>query len=108
VVPVKRQRGLLAVVALFGVASLGAIAWILTAELTTPTTLAGEGLVAVPADTGGPFELIGQDGRQITQAALAGSFAMVYFGYSDCPDICPTSLLTIANVLEQLGHFMNA
>ena len=78
----KGNRGLLAVAALVAVAALGPTAWILTAELTAPKTVVGEGLVPVPADTGGPFALIDQTGRPVTEAALRGDYALVYFGCS--------------------------
>lgn len=99
----KGNRGLLAVAALVAVAALGATAWILIAEFTAPKTLVGEGLVPVPADTGGPFALIDHDGRPVTEAALKGEHALLYFGYSFCPDICPTTLQRIAAALDALG-----
>jgi cytochrome oxidase Cu insertion factor (SCO1/SenC/PrrC family) len=52
---------------------------------------------------GGPFELIDQDGRLVTEQDLAGRLMLVYFGYTFCPDVCPTSLQTMSVALEQLG-----
>jgi protein SCO1/2 len=44
------------------------------------------------ARIGGPFTLINQDGRTVTDKDFAGRYRMVYFGYTFCPDVCPTSL----------------
>ncbi len=47
------------------------------------------------AAIGGPFALIDQDGRPITDQAFAGRYRAVYFGYTFCPDVCPTTLQTL-------------
>ena len=44
------------------------------------------------AAIGGPFALIDQDGRPVTDKDFAGKYRAVYFGYSFCPDVCPTTL----------------
>jgi protein SCO1/2 len=44
------------------------------------------------AALGGPFALIDQDGKPVTDKAFAGRYRAVYFGYSFCPDVCPTTL----------------
>ncbi|NJO38952.1 MAG: SCO family protein [Rhizobiales bacterium] len=49
---------------------------------------------------GGPFALIDQHGRPVTEADFADRPALVYFGYSFCPDICPTTLQTMATALD--------
>ncbi|MDU8927196.1 SCO family protein [Alisedimentitalea sp. MJ-SS2] len=43
-------------------------------------------------------------GNVVTDESLQGRFVLIYFGYMSCPDVCPTSLSTIADVLEQLGQ----
>jgi protein SCO1/2 len=53
---------------------------------------------------GGPFELVDQDGRVVTEQDFAGRLMLVYFGYTFCPDVCPTSLQTMSVALEQLGE----
>ena len=53
---------------------------------------------------GGPFELVDQDGRAVTEQDFAGRLMLVYFGYTFCPDVCPTSLQTMSVALEQLGE----
>ncbi len=43
------------------------------------------------------------DGRRVTQADYRGQVVMLYFGYTYCPDVCPTTLLNVANILKRLG-----
>ncbi len=52
---------------------------------------------------GGPFALVDQDGRKRTDADFRGRFMLVYFGYSFCPDVCPTTLAMMGNALDRLG-----
>lgn len=52
---------------------------------------------------GGPFQLIDQDGKTVTEADYAGKLMLVYFGYTYCPDMCPTGLQSMAHALDQLG-----
>jgi protein SCO1 len=52
---------------------------------------------------GGSFTMIGQDGRVVTNADLAGRPYLVFFGYTHCPDFCPTALSDISAVFKELG-----
>jgi protein SCO1/2 len=52
---------------------------------------------------GGRFELVDQEGRKFTEENLKGKFSLVYFGYTYCPDVCPTELQTMTEALERLG-----
>jgi cytochrome oxidase Cu insertion factor (SCO1/SenC/PrrC family) len=52
---------------------------------------------------GGPFSLVDQRGKQVTEQDFAGRFMLVYFGYTFCPDICPLTLATMAQAIEQLS-----
>ncbi|MEN5084179.1 SCO family protein [Bosea sp. TWI1241] len=52
---------------------------------------------------GGPFALTDQTGTPRTEADYAGRFLLVYFGFSYCPDICPTDLFQIGRALDALG-----
>jgi protein SCO1/2 len=52
---------------------------------------------------GGPFALIDGDGKPVTDQAFRGRWMMVYFGYTHCPDACPTALQDMANALDLLG-----
>jgi protein SCO1/2 len=51
---------------------------------------------------GGPFALTDHTGRAVTEADFAGRFLLVYFGFTYCPDVCPTELGTIAAALDTL------
>ena len=52
---------------------------------------------------GGPFTLVDQNGKTVTNTALEGKWLLVYFGYTHCPDACPTTLNNIALALQDLG-----
>lgn len=52
---------------------------------------------------GGPINLVDQDGKPVTADTFRGHFTLVYFGYTFCPDICPTSLTTMADAIDLLG-----
>ena len=58
---------------------------------------------AAPVAIGGPFALIDGDGRTVTDKDLLGKWTLVYFGYTHCPDACPTALQDMANAVDQLG-----
>lgn len=53
------------------------------------------------ATLGGPFTLVNQDGRTVSDDDFAGRYRLVYFGYSYCPDICPVDLQLLAQGLRQ-------
>lgn len=55
------------------------------------------------ADLGGPFTLVDQDGRAVTDADFRGKYLLIYFGYTFCPDVCPTSLTRNADALKLIG-----
>ena len=52
---------------------------------------------------GGAFALTDQDGRTVTSDSLKGKPTLIYFGFTYCPDVCPTSLLLMETALEKLG-----
>jgi protein SCO1 len=52
---------------------------------------------------GGPFRLIDQNGNIVTNTDLEGKWLLMYFGYTHCPDACPTALNNIALALRDLG-----
>ncbi len=52
---------------------------------------------------GGPFTLQDGNGRQVTDRDFRGKYMLVYFGYTFCPDVCPTTLNEVANALDRLG-----
>lgn len=56
-----------------------------------------------PSSVGGPFQLVNQDGKTVTDADFRGKPFLVFFGFTHCPDICPTKLFEISEVLNRLG-----
>jgi len=59
--------------------------------------------VATPAAIGGPFQLTDQRGTSVTEKDLQGKPTLIFFGFTHCPDVCPTSLFEISEILRALG-----
>jgi len=109
---VRHAVGLVAVIAA-GLAAAGPAAWAhgdkphATAEgaaaQPTPMPADGAGGEPMPIAVGGPFALIDQNGHPVTDRDFLGRYMLVYFGYADCPGICPTALKAMADALNELG-----
>jgi protein SCO1 len=56
-----------------------------------------------PVTIGGPFTLTSPDGTTVSERTYRGKWLLVYFGYTSCPNTCPTALLEIADALKKLG-----
>ena len=94
---IKRVRMLLWV--LVGLAAVGGI--YLALNPPRPEVQTGSEL---PLDTiGGPFTLVGSDGQPFSSSRLAGKPAAVFFGFTHCPDVCPTTLARLTKLRKQLG-----
>jgi protein SCO1/2 len=70
--------------------------------------LCGAGLLAgcerpTSALIGGPFQLVDQFGHPRDQSLLRGKWTAVFFGYTYCPDVCPTTLQTLAGAIGLMG-----
>ena len=63
----------------------------------------GKNVITGRADVGGPFHLIDHNGKAVSDADFRGRYMLIYFGYSFCPDVCPTTLAVMAQALEKLG-----
>lgn len=61
-----------------------------------PASLAGSSI-------GGPFELVDQTGATRRDAEFRGRYMLIYFGFTFCPDACPTALLAMADALDRIG-----
>jgi protein SCO1/2 len=91
-----------AVVPAVAAAALAAVGVLLTVGLN-----GGERAPPAPRDCiiegaeelGGPIRLVDQNGARVTEADFAGQPAVVYFGFTHCPDVCPTSMFAIAQAL---------
>jgi protein SCO1/2 len=81
--------------ALAGVAALAAVAIVIWPR---------GGQVAVsPSSVGGPFRLVDQNGRAVTEKDFGGKPYLVFFGFTHCPDICPAALFDMSETLRRLG-----
>ena len=56
-----------------------------------------------PLEPGGPFNLVNQDGRPIDESVLNGKWTAIYFGYTFCPDACPTTLQALKLAMDKMG-----
>lgn len=83
------------VVFLLGAAALAAAAFI-----TFQPQQAGR---AATSSVGGPFTLTSQDGKPVSDTDLRGAPFLVFFGFTHCPDICPTKLFEISEALAAAG-----
>jgi protein SCO1/2 len=72
---------------------------------TTPQRSAPDPVAAASGKVafGGPFTLVDHGGRPVTEQTFRGQYTLVFFGFTYCPDVCPTTLADVATVLERLG-----
>ncbi|MCC7252786.1 SCO family protein [Hyphomicrobium sp.] len=94
------SRGTLLLALLIGLA-----AGIMTAVLlaTLPSGPAPTMQTTGKALVGGPFSLLDASGKRVTEKDFAGRPLLVYFGFTNCPDVCPAGLQVIAAALDRLG-----
>src|SRR4051812_38880560 len=96
-----RRPQLLLIILLVASATLGGFLWYL-GDLKANGPRVAETQTGTPA-IGGPFSLIDQNGVRRTEKDFAGKPMLVFFGYTYCPDVCPTTLALMSAVLERLG-----
>lgn len=108
--PASKKRlvlvGLAALIAALIVAAV--VLWLQPRPIATVSEVGGAskpGLVRLPPGTelGGPFSLVDHDGRAVTDSSYAGKFMLIFFGFTHCPDVCPTELSIMATALDDLG-----
>ena len=85
----------LAAAFLAGAAALAAIAVVIWPR--------GGEVAVSPSAVGGPFRLTDQNGRAVTEADFKGKPFLVFFGFTHCPDICPTALFEMSETFRRLG-----
>ena len=93
-------RFVLVAMLLAGLVILGVGAFLALSLHETPRGAAGTLLASA---IGGPFRLVDQNGKTVTDGDLKGKWSLVYFGYTHCPDACPTALNDISIALDGLG-----
>jgi protein SCO1/2 len=82
-----------------GLVLFGAVVFIVTGRSPAP--------VALTSTVGGPFSLTDQNAKPITDQDLKGHPFLVFFGFTHCPDVCPTTLFEVSEVLRALGPRAN-
>ncbi|HEY7384308.1 MAG TPA: SCO family protein [Beijerinckiaceae bacterium] len=80
---------------LFGVVALAAAAFLVLWPDSRPSGV---------AQVGGPFTLVDHNGRAVTEKDVRGKPHLVFFGFTHCPDVCPTKLFEISEVLRATGE----
>ena len=102
-----RGRAALAALAFVFAAGFRCIAWhpVAAAEAPRRTDAARlmNDLMSGTAPVGGPFTLTDQRGKRVSLADYRGMIVVLYFGYTFCPDVCPTDLYAVAGMLNLLG-----
>ena len=93
------------IIVILALAIAGAAAlWLLEARNDSHLPMQ-TGLLPTPSSAiGGPFGLVDQNDKHVTEKSWPGEYLLIYFGYTFCPDACPTELLTIGQALDQLGE----
>ena len=89
-------------VAVLSILVLGS-AWLAWHILRPPLSITAATTTGT-AQVGGPFELVDQTGERRRDSEFRGRYMLVYFGYTYCPDICPTTLLAMSRALDLLGE----
>jgi cytochrome oxidase Cu insertion factor (SCO1/SenC/PrrC family) len=82
-----------------GILALALLGGIMALTLKQPNLGTGTGTALV----GGPFTMVNQRGSVVTEKTYAGKYMLVFFGFTSCPDVCPTTLQVITEALDQLG-----
>jgi protein SCO1 len=103
--PSGSPRFRLIAVGLAGLLVLAAGAMLATALRAGPKGAAGTLLASA---IGGPFHLVDQNGKPFGDADLKGKWHLVFFGYTHCPDVCPTTLNDLSLALDKLGKARDA
>lgn len=92
--------------AVAALAALGALLLVGRNGEQSPRTPVVENCIIEGADAvGGPITLVDSNGATVTQADFAGAPAVVYFGFTHCPDICPTTMYALATALAEPGGY---
>lgn len=93
----KFSRSLLALMAVIVVAFV-----VIGVRLVIWSGQNSEGAKAIPA-IGGPFHLTDHNGKAVSDRDFRNRYMLIFFGYTFCPDVCPTTLSTVTAVMEKLG-----
>jgi protein SCO1/2 len=89
--------------AMAGVAGFAVATLAITMVVAPRQTGHAEGVAAI----GGPFTLVDDNGAPVTEKTLAGKPHVMYFGYTYCPEVCPTTLFDLSRWIKELGSDAN-
>ena len=87
-----------AVAVAFAVATGGLITWRSLSPPDPVTRVSGDALIV------SRYSLVDQTGRAVTEKDYLGRWQLVFFGFTHCPDVCPTTLAYMSAALDELGH----
>jgi len=85
--------------AMAGIAGFALVVLCLAFALTFRGAGPGQHVAAI----GGPFTLVDDNGAPVTESTLGGKPSAMYFGYTFCPEVCPTTLLDLSRWIQKLG-----
>lgn len=83
---------------------IGAAAWYWTQMSPQQAARSGTVTSSGTAQVGGPFGLVDQNGQARSDVDFRGQFMLIYFGYTFCPDICPSSLFNMTQALDYVAE----
>ena len=89
-----------------GVVLLAVAAFVVGRDLVLPSggpVAVTSNIPATGAVIGGPFTLVDHTGKTVTEEDYGGRFMLIYFGFTYCPDACPTTLTTMGEALDIIG-----
>ena len=95
----KTRQGILLAVLLIAAAAAAVFLWHMSDQLPGLGRTITSGRIAV----GGPYALTDQDGKPRASTDFGGKYQLIYFGYTFCPDVCPTTLALVAAALDKMG-----
>ncbi len=95
----SRRNLILILACVVGLAILGGAAWRAGVFAQDKGGQTGSGTALV----GGPFKLVNQDGQPVDESILKGKWSAVFFGFTYCPDVCPTTLQALGAAQQELG-----
>ncbi|WP_395647468.1 SCO family protein [Terricaulis sp.] len=89
------------------VAGAGALFLVINNGDFSGATAAPQGCILMNGaeNIGGPFALIDENGTRVTQADFSEGPSLLYFGFTHCPDVCPTTMYTVAEAMAQPGGY---